>query len=107
MLPALVRQAPSPSRIYAVIEYVVPVVNLEFGDRTKYCATPDVRVILGLGLLVPTLALVTLPDFTKKAESVSLDSVRIRWAGSGTSRMTGTGLPICAQGSPDATICTC
>ncbi|CAB1110544.1 unnamed protein product [Ectocarpus sp. CCAP 1310/34] len=56
-----------------------------------------------------------LGDFTKRHESVALDSVYIRAAGSGTSSgsgglgggIGGSSLPVCAQGSPDATVCSC
>ncbi|CAM9202769.1 unnamed protein product [Hapterophycus canaliculatus] len=47
-----------------------------------------------------------LGDFTKRHESVALDSVYVRAAGSRASG-SGSSLPVCAQGSPDATICTC
>ncbi|CAN0035488.1 unnamed protein product [Pylaiella littoralis] len=49
-----------------------------------------------------------LGDFTKRHESVALDSVYIRAAGNGLGNIgSGSSLPVCAQGSPDATVCAC
>lgn len=50
------------------------------------------------------------PDFTKRHESVALDSVYIKAAPNGAtggSISSSSPLPICAQGSPEATVCTC
>ncbi|CAM9299509.1 unnamed protein product [Ascophyllum nodosum] len=48
-----------------------------------------------------------LGDFTRWYESVALDSVYIRLASSGTSGGSNSALPVCAQGSPNAFVCTC
>ncbi|CAN0306610.1 unnamed protein product, partial [Laminaria digitata] len=48
-----------------------------------------------------------LGDFTKRHESVALDSVYIRAGPNGAMGGGGSPLPICAQGSPEATLCTC
>ncbi len=57
----------------------------------------------------PLFVIVPSKDFTKRHESVAIDSVYIRAAGNGTTTSGGgsSSLPICAQGSPDAMVCTC